>query len=78
MNRNTQSDNSSMSPAQKQAALVCGICALAVLITASVTWTLIRRKGGSAPPASSVVTIDEGDLSDYYQIDETSGAILPE
>ena len=67
-----------MSPAQKQAALVCGICALAILITASVTWTLIRRKGGAAPPASSVVTIDEGDLSDYYQIDETSGAILPE
>ena len=77
MNRNT-SDHSSMSPTQKQAVLVCVVCALAILLTASITWVLIGRKGAQPPDASSAVLPEEDDLSEYYQIDETSTAVLPE
>ncbi len=67
-----------MSPTQKQAVLVCVVCALAILLTASITWVLIGRKGAQPPDASSAVPPEEDDLSEYYQIDETSTAVLPE
>ena len=67
-----------MSPTQKQAVLVCVVCALAILLTASITWVLIGRKGAQPPDASSAVLPEEDDLSEYYQIDETSTAVLPE
>ena len=35
-----------MTPVQKQAIFVCAICALAILITASVTYVLLHTKGG--------------------------------
>ena len=54
MSRNSQS----MTPIQKQAVLVCAVCALAILITASVTYVLLATKGGS-PSSSSVPQVEE-------------------
>ena len=85
MSRNTHSEKESMTPMQKQAVLVCVICVLAALLTASITLTLLKKKGES--PASSAAPIetptDGGDgagedLSDHYQIDNASSALLTE
>ena len=72
MSRNSQS----MSPIQKQAVLVCAVCALAILITASVTYVLLATKGTSAP-SSSVPQVEEpDDLATHYQVDTQSAALL--
>ena len=68
---------------QKQAVLVCIVCALAALLTIGITLTLIKRgKTPAAPveqPSSSEVLVPgEEDISDHYQINETSSALLPE
>ena len=65
-----------MTPIQKQAVLVCAVCALAILITASVTYVLLSAKEG--PSASSqVVQVEEpNDLATHYQVDTTSSALL--
>ena len=84
MNRNTRSEKESMSPMQKQAVLVCVICVLAALLTASITLTLLKKK--AAGPADSVASTetpaDSGsageNLSGHYQIDNTSSALLAE
>ena len=67
-----------MSPIQKQAVLVCAVCALAILITASVTYVLLATKGG-APSSSSVPQVEEpDDLATHYQVDTQSAALLTE
>ena len=84
MNRNTRSEKESMSPMQKQAVLVCVICVLAALLTASITLTLLKKK--AADPADSAASTetpaDSGsageNLSEHYQIDNTSSALLAE
>ena len=74
MSRNAQS----MSPIQKQAVLVCAVCALAILITASVTYVLLATKGGE-PSSSSVPQVEEpDDLATHYQVDTQSAALLTE
>lgn len=84
MNRNTHSEKESMSPMQKQAVLVCVICVLAALLTASITLTLLKKKAaGLADSAASTETpADSGsageNLSEHYQIDNTSSALLAE
>ena len=84
MNRNTHSEKESMSPMQKQAVLVCVICVLAALLTASITLTLLKKKAaGPADSAASTETpADSGsageNLSEHYQIDNTSSALLAE
>ena len=84
MNRNTRSEKESMSPMQKQAVLVCVICVLAALLTASITLTLLKKKAaGPADSAASTETpADSGsageNLSGHYQIDNTSSALLAE
>ena len=84
MNRNTHSEKESMSPMQKQAVLVCVICVLAALLTASITMTLLKKKAaGPADSAASTETpADSGsageNLSEHYQIDNTSSALLAE
>ena len=84
MNRNTRSEKESMSPMQKQAVLVCVICVLAALLTASITLTLLKKKAaGPADSAASTETpADSGsageNLSKHYQIDNTSSALLAE
>ena len=73
MSRNSQS----MTPIQKQAVLVCAICALAILITASVTYVLLATKGSSA--SSTVTQVEEpSDLATHYQVDTQSAALLTE
>ena len=73
-----------MSPMQKQAVLVCVICVLAALLTASITLTLLKKKAaGLADSAASTETpADSGsageNLSEHYQIDNTSSALLAE
>ena len=74
MSRNSQS----MTPIQKQAVLVCAVCALAILITASVTYVLLATKGGS-PSSSSVPQVEEpDDLATHYQVNTQSAALLIE
>ena len=67
---------------QKQAVLVCSVCALAAILTIAITMTLLKR--GKTPaasveqPSSEVLVPGEEDISDHYQISETSAALLPE
>ncbi len=73
MSRNSQS----MTPIQKQAILVCAVCALAILITASVTYVLLSTRGGDS--ASSIPQVEEpDDLANHYQVDTQSSALLTE
>ena len=52
MNRNKQQNKQSITPMQKQALWVCGLCAVAVLLTAGITLTKLAQ-GKYQPPASS-------------------------
>ena len=80
--RNTRPEKQSLTPMQKQAVLVCSVCALAAVLTIGITLTLLKRgKTPSAPveqPSSEVLVPGEEDISDHYQINETSSALLPE
>lgn len=73
-----------MTPMQKQAALVCVICVVAALLTASITMALLKRgkaPAASEPTVSEPTTTDPADgedLSGHYQIDNTSSALLTE
>ena len=84
MNRNKQQNKQSITPMQKQALWVCGLCAVAVLLTAGITLTKLAQ-GKYQPPASSEpaqpeqpMLPGEEDLSGHYQIDNTSAALLTE
>ena len=80
--RNTRPEKQSLTPVQKQAVLVCSVCALAAILTIAITLTLLKRgKTPAAPveqPSSEVLVPGEEDISDHYQISETSAALLPE
>ena len=80
--KKTQPEKQSLTPMQKQAVLVCAVCALAAVLTIGITLTLLKRgKTPSAPveqPSSEVLVPGEEDISDHYQINETSNALLPE
>ena len=84
MNRKTQSDKQSMTSLQRQAVLVCVVCALAALLTIGITLTLLKRGKPEVPadqPASSEPAGEDPageDLSEHYQIDNTSSALLAE
>ena len=84
MNPRTQSDKQSMTPLQRQAVLVCVVCALAALLTIGITLTLLKRGKGETPtvPDADSVTTDgpaeSNDLAGHYQIDNTSSALLTE
>ena len=74
-----------MTSLQRQAVLVCVVCALAALLTVGITLTLLKRGKPETPgtPADSVPTDTTGDgestdLSNHYQIDNTSSALLAE
>lgn len=81
MTQNNQSGNESMTPMQKQAILVCVICALAALLTIGITLTLLQR----GKPVDEIVAPESvpestagDDISSYYQVDNTSSALLTE
>ena len=80
--RNTRPEKQALTPMQKQAVLVCSVCALAAILTIAITLTLLKRgKTPAAPveqPSSEVLVPGEEDISDHYQISETSAALLPE
>ncbi len=80
--RNTRPEKQSLTPMQKQAVLVCSVCALAAILTIAITLTLLKRgKTPAAPveqPSSEVLVPGEEDISDHYQISETSAALLSE
>ena len=80
--RNTRPEKQSLTPMQKQAVLVCSVCALAAILTIAITMTLLKRgKNPAAPveqPSREVLVPGEEDISDHYQISETSAALLPE
>ncbi len=83
MRSNNQKENQALTPMQKQAVLVCIVCALAALLTIGITLTMLKRgKNPTEQPGdSSVVTPapapeGEEDISDHYQINETSSALL--
>ena len=72
-----------MTPLQRQAVLVCVVCGLAALLTIGITLTLLKRGKAETPtvPDASSTTEpveDDGDLSNHYQIDDTSAALLTE
>ena len=85
MNHKNQSDKQSMTSLQRQAVLVCVVCALAALLTVGITLTLLKRGKPETPgtPADSVPADITGDgestdLANHYQIDNTSSALLTE
>ena len=53
MRQNTQPEKQSLTPMQKQAVLVCIVCALAALLTIGITLVLIHR--GKEPAALDFV-----------------------
>ena len=61
---------------------MCSVCALAAILTIAITMTLLKRGKTPASPAeqpsSEVLVPGEEDISDHYQISETSAALLPE
>ena len=80
MRQNTQPEKQSLTPMQKQAVLVCIVCALAALLTIGITLVLIHR--GKEPAASSEQPgteqpADDANIADHYQINEQSSALLP-
>ena len=83
MRSNNQQENKALTPMQKQAVLVCIVCALAALLTIGITLTMLKRgKSPTEQPGdSSIITPapapeGEEDISDHYQINETSSALL--
>ena len=83
MRSNNQKENQALTPMQKQAVLVCIVCALAALLTICITLTMLKRgKNPTEQPGdSSIITPapapeGEEDISDHYQINETSSALL--
>ena len=83
MRSNNQQENKALTPMQKQAVLVCIVCALAALLTIGITLTMLKRGKDPAeqPGDSSIITPapapeGEEDISDHYQINETSSALL--
>ena len=83
MRSNNQKENHALTSMQKQAVLVCIVCALAALLTIGITLTMLKRGKNPAeqPGDSSVITPapapeGEEDISDHYQINETSSALL--
>lgn len=74
-----------MTSLQRQAVLVCVVCALAALLTVGITLTLLKRGKPETPgtPVDSVPMDTTGDgestdLANHYQIDNTSSALLTE
>ena len=74
MRSNNQQENKALTPMQKQAVLVCIVCALAALLTIGITLTMLKRgKSPTEQPGdSSIITPapapeGEEDISDHYQ-----------
>ncbi len=76
-----QPEKQPLTSMQKQAVLVCIVCALAALLTVGITLTLIQRGKGTELPTEQPGSEDTSgmeDISGHYQINETSSALLTE
>ena len=76
-----QPEKQPLTSMQKQAVLVCIVCALAALLTVGITLTLIQRGKGTGLPTEQPGSEDTSgaeDISGHYQINETSSALLTE
>ena len=70
-------DLKNLSPKQKQAGIVLAICALAIIVTLSVTAVMVSKAGKSnAESGSDSDSSSESYDSSEYQIDKNSSAIL--
>lgn len=85
MRSNNQQENQALTPMQKQAVLVCIVCALAALLTIGITLTMLKRgKTTTEQPGNSSIDTPapapegEEDISGHYQINKTSSALLTE
>lgn len=85
MRSNNQQENQALTPMQKQAVLVCIVCALAALLTIGITLTMLKRgKSTTEQPGNSSIDTPapapegEEDISGHYQINKTSSALLTE
>ena len=85
MRSNNQKENQALTPMQKQAVLVCIVCALAALLTIGITLTMLKRgktsteqPGDSSMDTPAPAPDGEEDISDHYQINQTSSALLTE
>lgn len=82
MKQKNQQEKQALTPMQKQAVLVCAVCAAAILLTAGITLVLLKRgktpdKPVELPPVSDPASSeDTEDISDHYQISQTSSALL--
>ena len=63
-----------MTPKQKQAVIVCAVCALALVVTASVTGVLVSRKIKAAGKSESEIAQETGYNAANYVV--SSGALL--
>ena len=70
-------DLKNLSPKQKQAGIVLAICALAIVVTLSVTAVMVSKAGkDDAASGSDSDSSSESYDSSEYQIDANSSAIL--
>ena len=80
--RKTQPEKQSLTLCRSRRCWCAAVCALAAILTIGITLTLLKRgKNPSGPveqPSSEVLVPGEEDISDHYQISETSSALLPE
>lgn len=82
MKQDNRQEKQTLTPMQKQAVLVCAVCAAAILLTAGITLVLLKR--GKTPkqptelPSVSDSVPGDGveDISDHYQISQNSSALL--
>lgn len=82
MKQNDRQEKQELTSMQKQAVLVCAVCAVAILLTAGITLVLIKRgktpkQSAELPSVSDSVSGDGvEDISDHYQISQDSSALL--
>jgi hypothetical protein len=74
MKNNRAGEKRPMTQKQKQAAVVCAVCALAVLVTASITGVLVSKKIKAGTLSESEIAQEDGYNGSAYVLD--SSAVL--
>lgn len=80
MRQNSRTSKGALSSLQKQAVLVCVVCALALLLTIGITLSIVTSRSDSSVDHSSEGNdvSAENNFAEHYQINETSAALLTE
>lgn len=74
MNANQSGAKRPMTEKQKQAAIVCAVCGLALILTASITGVLVSGKIKAANKSESQIAVEDGYNASNYVV--SSGAVL--